>query len=203
MKVSEFFKSIQGEGRHVGVPMMFIRLSGCNLKCSYCDSKYHVEGKDYTIHEMVGIINKSKVGIVCFTGGEPLLQRDEMKEVIEKIQSRFSIHIETNGDLLNDSDLKNFNYISVSPKSPITAERIQMKIYGLWIPDKFDIKVVTDLETVGMDMLQYATMLMPLTTYDTEKDKEIQKRVWTYCVNHDLRYSPRIQVDVWGKDRGI
>ena len=67
-----------------------------------------------------------------------------------------------------------------------------------------DIKVVTDLKTTGMDMLKYATMLMPLTTGDIEKDAQIRKDVWGYCVENRIRYSPRLHVEIFGYNkRGI
>ena len=70
-------------------------------------------------------------------------------------------------------------------------------------PGKYDIKVVTDLDKVGVDMLEFATMLMPLSTYDYEKDIEIRQKVWNYCVEHNLLYSGRLHVEIWGKRRKV
>ena len=55
----------------------------------------------------------------------------------------------------------------------------------------------------SMDMINYATMLMPLTTYNRVKDRDIQKKVWQYCVKHNIKYSSRLHVDIWGMKRRV
>jgi organic radical activating enzyme len=199
IKVSEMFESIQGEGRYVGVPMLFIRLYGCTRKCWFCDTKYSVVGDKYQeigIDELIKKIKKSKLTCVCWTGGEPLLQRKAIKKVIDKTRERFHC-LETNGDLLEDLDFFLFHYLAISPKELKIAEKVE-KLCLKFNPEIWDIKVVTDLKRVGIDMLKFATALMPLSTGDEKKDKKIQQRVWNYCVKNGLRYSPRLQVEVWG-----
>jgi 7-carboxy-7-deazaguanine synthase len=203
LKISEIFESLQGEGKYAGYPMLFIRTSGCTRACSYCDTKYHTQGKDMTVKELVDIIKKSKVKIVCWTGGEPLLQRKEILEVMNnfKVSSCTFWHLETNGDLLEWQDTNEFDYIACSPKDLKTAKKIK-KIFSDNSRGSYDIKVVTDLEKEGMDMLKGATVLMPLSTYTT-KDREINKKVWEYCTNNNLRFSPRLQTLIFGKKKGI
>ena len=82
-EINEIFEGIQGEGKYVGMPMLFIRCSGCTRACSFCDTKYHTKGKEMTIDEVIKIIKKSKLNYVCFTGGEPLLQIDVIREIME------------------------------------------------------------------------------------------------------------------------
>lgn len=195
MKISEIFESIQGEGRHLGRPMLFIRTSGCTRKCAFCDTQYHNKGKDYSLEELINIINKSKLNIVCFTGGEPLLWDEEIKELRKVIKKDF--HIETNGDLLEERHVFLFNYISCSPKELLVAKKVKSIIGDVYI------KIVTDLKTVGVDMIKYATALMPLSTFNEEEDKKTKQRVWNYCVENDIEYSPRIHVDVWGNKKNI
>ncbi len=104
MKVSEIFESIDGEGITAGYPTVFIRTFGCNLRCSYCDSMYAVEGKDYTDLTVDFIINLLKENYslakrVTLTGGEPLLD-PSVYELIPRILSETSVetvNIETNG----------------------------------------------------------------------------------------------------------
>ena len=167
LKISEIFESIQGEGKFAGVPMLFIRLSGCNRRCLWCDSKYSwSEGQEIGIGHIISTIKESKLPYVCWSGGEPLLQRDSIYKVIEATKYKFHC-LETNGDFLDWADLITFNYIAVSPKDVKTAVRCVNFLHP-----ELEIKVVTDLENVGIDMLQYATMLMPLSNYN-EKDNEI------------------------------
>lgn len=206
MKVCEIFESIQGEGKYAGHPALFIRISGCNRSCSYCDSKFHIKGKYFSPKELTKIILKSKKKIVVWTGGEPLLFKDEIKKIKnllnEKCKYFIKFHIETNGDFLEVNDFWFFAYVAVSPKNKITA--IKIKNMNVWVTfHEVDIKVVTDLKNVGVDMIKYATMLMPLTTFDEKKDLKIKKKVWSYCVKHNINYSPRIHIDVWGKKRGV
>ena len=76
MKVVEIFKSIDGEGKRAGLPTTFIRLFGCNLNCSYCDTRYGCEGEGYSIMSILQIVSAvERCGIhsVTITGGEPLV----------------------------------------------------------------------------------------------------------------------------------
>ena len=199
IKVSEMFSSIQGEGRFAGVPMLFIRLSGCTRNCWYCDTKYHTKGVEMEIDDLIQRIKESKLAYVCWTGGEPLLQRKQVYQIIDATRGVYH-HLETNGDLLESNDVyRYFYYVACSPKEKVVAEKVwkQFKYYP-----EIDIKVVTDLEKEGVDMIPYATMLMPLSTY-TKKDLEIQRKVWDYCVKNNLKFTPRYQFWIWQKKRGV
>ena len=79
MKVVEIFKSIDGEGKRAGLPTTFIRLHGCNLSCSYCDSKYACTGDEYTemtLEQIIQSVLELGVSSVTVTGGEPLIHDD-------------------------------------------------------------------------------------------------------------------------------
>ena len=88
LKINEIFHSIQGESSKSGTPCVFIRLTYCNLRCSYCDSEYSFyEGKDMSISEILKEVEKYNCNLVEVTGGEPLLQKesiDLMKTLLEK-----------------------------------------------------------------------------------------------------------------------
>ena len=88
MKVNEIFDSIQGEGRYAGYPATFVRLSGCNLACNWCDTKYHTNGKQMTIEEIIKDLQQRKPGIIVWTGGEPTNQIKEVNEAIEHLKLR-------------------------------------------------------------------------------------------------------------------
>lgn len=204
MKINECFESIQGEGRYTGLSMLFIRTSGCTRACDFCDTKYHTEGKVVQAVSIVKLIKETKQNIVCFTGGEPLLQIKDIIDIQLALpeEKMKQFHIETNGDLIDKDDIVWFDYWSVSPKCKESAEKA-VKILSAYEKDRYDIKVVTDLETTGLDMLEYATCLMPLTTYKKEKDLEIMRKVWQYCVEKGIRYSPRLQNLIYGKKKGV
>ncbi|MCG2759926.1 MAG: radical SAM protein [Candidatus Delongbacteria bacterium] len=98
--VNEIFESLQGESSYSGQPCLFIRLAGCNLRCSWCDTKYsYYEGKEYPVQEIIEIVNSSKINLIEFTGGEPLLQKEELIKVIDGINENKTILLETNGSI--------------------------------------------------------------------------------------------------------
>lgn len=207
MKINNIFKSIQGEGEYVGYPAIFIRTSGCTRACTWCDTKYHEEGKIISAKDLIYEINLRSIEkeIVVWTGGEPLLQFDSIRKIIQEINITHYHHLETNGDLLiNNYDIGEilfwFDYVCISPKSKRVIPYIKEYRDGF---HNFDIKVVTDLKDVNMDLIEEATILMPLTTYDKKKDLEIKKRVWSYCIENNIKYGNRLHVDIWGTKKGV
>lgn len=206
MKVAEIFSSLQGEGRYAGYPMLFIRTSGCSRSCNWCDTKQHINGKDVSVQKILKTIRESKIKRICFTGGEPLLQIEDILQVVFYVYGEYSCHLETNGDLLSDNteDISQvFDYISISPKERSVAEQCKKVLKKFCDEDAYDIKVVTDLKTVGINMLKYATILMPFTFGNVAKDLLIRQSVWQYCVDNNLRYSPRLHYEIFGKKRGV
>lgn len=107
MKVCEIFTAIQGESTHAGRLCTFVRLSGCNLRCSYCDTQYAFEnGRDLALQNIIDDIVAANVHLVELTGGEPLLQKQEV-DVLTKalLDSGYEVLIETNGSVpINDID---------------------------------------------------------------------------------------------------
>jgi len=104
LSLNEFFLSIQGESTYAGLPCIFIRTSGCNLSCNYCDTQYHTEiNLKLTSSQILSKINEFlPVKLVEITGGEPLLQ-DGLYELISQLNTNnFKILLETNGSILLD-----------------------------------------------------------------------------------------------------
>ncbi len=100
LKLNELFHSIQGESSYAGLPCVFIRLSGCNLRCTYCDTQYaYDEGERVDIPEIVGRVSGFGCELVEITGGEPLLQEDTPVLVEALLAKNFTILLETNGSI--------------------------------------------------------------------------------------------------------
>ena len=100
MKINEVFYSIQGEGKWSGLPNIFIRTTGCNLRCSFCDTKYaYDDGKEMNIEEILNNISKYPCKYVCLTGGEPLLQNEIVELIDNLIRQKYKVCIETNGSI--------------------------------------------------------------------------------------------------------
>ena len=100
LKVNEIYFSVQGESTNAGLPCVFVRLTYCNLRCTYCDTEYaFYEGKNYSIDEIVDEVKKFGCNLVEVTGGEPLFQ-DECYPLMEKLCNEgFSVMVETGGSL--------------------------------------------------------------------------------------------------------
>lgn len=117
LKISEIFFSAQGEGLRVGEPTIFIRLSGCNLRCDFCDTKYAwSNGKEMRIKDILKKIeNFNKfTNWVCITGGEPLLQ--DISEFVKELKkAKYLIQLETNGTIYQELPC---DWITISPKPP-------------------------------------------------------------------------------------
>lgn len=98
--VNETFYSIQGESSFAGLPCFFVRLTGCNLRCSYCDTRYaHKEGKRMSVDDVLAAMPRGYLGLVEVTGGEPLLQ-DAFPELVRRLLRRgYTVLVETNGSL--------------------------------------------------------------------------------------------------------
>jgi len=100
LQVTEIFKSIQGESSLSGTPCVFIRLTGCNLRCRYCDTVYAYEGGDWlSIDDILSKVDDYKCNLVEITGGEPLLQNGVYLLISALLKTGKSILIETNGSI--------------------------------------------------------------------------------------------------------
>lgn len=98
--VNEIFYSIQGESSYAGWPCIFIRLSGCNLRCAYCDTQYaYKDGNDVEIPDIIDRISGYNCRLVEITGGEPLLQSDTPDLVRQLLDKGYRVLLETNGSL--------------------------------------------------------------------------------------------------------
>jgi 7-carboxy-7-deazaguanine synthase len=100
LRVNEIFYSIQGESSRSGYPCVFVRLSGCNLRCSYCDSRYaYAEGEELSIDRIIGKVGTFGCSIVEVTGGEPLLQEETPVLVKRLLDRGYTVLLETNGSM--------------------------------------------------------------------------------------------------------
>jgi 7-carboxy-7-deazaguanine synthase len=100
LKINEIFYSIQGESLLAGLPCIFIRLTYCNLRCSYCDTEYaFYEGADYSVGAVLSEIKKYDCNLVEITGGEPLIQKEVFALMTTLCDSGYSVMIDTGGSL--------------------------------------------------------------------------------------------------------
>jgi 7-carboxy-7-deazaguanine synthase len=101
LKINEIYHSIQGESTSAGRPCVFVRLTGCNLRCTYCDTEYaFYDGKNMSVQEVINEVEKYNCKLVEVTGGEPLVQMDECLQLMKKLcDIDYEVMIETGGSL--------------------------------------------------------------------------------------------------------
>jgi 7-carboxy-7-deazaguanine synthase len=106
MKINEIYRSIQGESSYTGLPCVFVRLTYCNLRCSYCDTEYaFYEGQNYTVDEAVQEVLGYQCPLVEITGGEPLLQKEVYPMMDRLVGHGCTVLLETSGSI----DVDNVN----------------------------------------------------------------------------------------------
>ena len=100
IKINEIYLSVQGESTHTGLPCIFIRLTGCNLRCSWCDTAYAFhEGKNMSIDEILQKVENFGIHLVEITGGEPLMQDNVYTLMRKLIEKRHKVMLETGGSI--------------------------------------------------------------------------------------------------------
>ncbi|MDD5562406.1 MAG: 7-carboxy-7-deazaguanine synthase QueE [Thermoanaerobaculaceae bacterium] len=224
MVVAETFTSIQGEGMLAGVPSFFIRTSGCNLRCAWCDTPYtswRPEGSRRSVGDLVAEAAASGCRHVVITGGEPLLQRELPALAAALASAGRHTTVETAGTLAPDFSC---DLLSVSPKTsnsdpdgrfrarhralradlgPLLALLARHPEHQLKfvVCGEGDIGEVLDLvERVGA--ARGRVLLMP----EGRTAGEVAARagvVARLCIAHGFRYSPRLHLDLFGGGRGV
>lgn len=100
MKIAELFSSIQGESTFAGLPCTFVRVAGCNLRCSYCDTLYALEGgTEMSVEHICRVVKEAGIALVELTGGEPLLQEESYRLMDCLLEEGYRVLLETNGSV--------------------------------------------------------------------------------------------------------
>ena len=223
--ISETFLSIQGEGLRAGTPSFFIRTSGCNLRCRWCDTPHTSwlpEGTRRGVAELVAEAVGSPAAHVVVTGGEPLLQR-EIGALTRAIgEADLHVTVETAGTV--DPDF-HCDLLSVSPKTSNSDPQGEWRNRHRRRRRKFDplrrllgrfpehqLKfVIQD----GDDLPEILELLQDLGGVASERvvlmpeGRSVQElagrsaEVASLCIEHGFRYTPRLQVDLFGGGRGV
>jgi len=230
MLISETFYSVQGEGSLVGVPSVFVRTSGCNLRCTWCDTPYaswNPEGTEMSVEEIVAVVQREPTRYVVVTGGEPMVAKG-MPELLAQLHAASKhITIETAGTIAPQGvpcDLA-----SISPKlahsTPSEAKagkawaekherlRLQPEVLHAWCTSydyqlKFVIATEADVEevralvaSIGVPVPPEKILLMP-EGITQEALRSRQAWLVDVCKRTGWRYSPRLHIDLFGNKRG-
>src|SRR3981189_1099580 len=146
MQITEIYKSLQGESTHAGLPCVFVRLTGCNLRCSWCDSEYSFTGGHRrTLEEVIEEVKQLSPGggLVEITGGEPMLQEREVGPLMQRLlDARYTIFLETSGERPLERVPRRVVKI-VDVKCPNSGEPDTFHMENLdWLNREDEVKVV-------------------------------------------------------------
>lgn len=181
MRINEIFYSLQGEGRYTGTPAVFVRLSGCNEKCSFCDTQ-HTSFVEMTEEEIVEKVCSFGAKHVVITGGEPTLQITA--SLCEKMHERgLFIQMETNGSLCLPEKCE-IDWVTCSPKSlPVVIQKVdELKVLYPFVEgmeSRLNELISRYGEGGGVEL-----RLQPLDTGNEEENKRIIKATIDYILEH-------------------
>jgi 7-carboxy-7-deazaguanine synthase len=227
MKIAELFYSIQGEGMLIGAPSVFVRTSGCNLRCHWCDTPYTSwapEGEETSLDAIVEFVGKHSTGYVVVTGGEPMIAPEivPLTRVLRSLGQH--ITIETAGTVFAPVDC---DLMSISPKlansTPLERDggrwaaqhdrlRIQPEVLRRLMAAyahqlKFVVVDPADLDEIRSLLAQLEAdrsrvVLMP-EGVDANTLGERTGWLTEVCKAEGFRFSPRLHIELYGNRRGV
>ena len=227
MKIAEIFYSIQGEGILLGVPSVFVRTSGCNLRCAWCDTPYtswQPEGDNLSMAEITARVAAFPASHVVVTGGEPMIAPEivELTRAFRRAGSH--ITIETAGTVFAPVAC---DLMSISPKLSNSTPRDRDS--GRWAAQherlryqpavlkqlieqyayqmKFVVTSKEDLEEISAIRRDLAVPASNIVLMPEGIDRDVlrERGLWLaeICKAEGFRYSPRLHIDLWGAERGV
>ncbi|MEQ8189118.1 MAG: radical SAM protein [Candidatus Eremiobacterota bacterium] len=207
MVINEIFKSIQGESSYAGLPCCFVRLTGCNLSCSYCDSSYAFrDGEEMNVPSVISHIDKYGINLVEITGGEPLLQKETPLLIETLLKKHFSVLVETNGSI--DIDI-------IPPQAVIIMD---LKCPGSGMSDRMKWENIEKLSAgdevkfVIGDRRDYLWAIEKIKEYKLDRKSHIlfssvHGRIepktlvkWIMEDNLNVRFQLQLHKYIWGAD---
>ncbi|BBB33658.1 7-carboxy-7-deazaguanine synthase [Thermotomaculum hydrothermale] len=208
--INEIFSSIEGETSYQGIPMLFIRFTGCNLRCVYCDTKYaYDEGKRFSLSKLLEIINSNPFEYVHITGGEPLIQKDLIL-LLGSIKDK-KIIIETNGSVNIKPFLLENTILIVDIKTPKSGMEDKNNYVNLDLMRKTD-----ELKFVIVDQSDYEwakTLIDSRNLIDKGYTINLSPAIpylepsllaeWIVRDGLNVRFNLQIHKFIWGDKRGV
>ena len=210
LKVNEIFYSIQGESSYAGLPTIFIRLTGCPMRCGYCDTAYAFkDGDNFTIDHILEIISEYKTKNVTVTGGEPLAQKECWTLLNCLCEEGYTVSLETGG-AISISEIDQRVKIILDIKTPGSGEEKN----NFWdnlklIKPKDEIKfVITDLkdyiwakEVLIREKLNEKALILFSPVYGDVNPKDLAE--WILKDQLPVRFQTQLHKIIWGEVPGV
>ena len=225
MQINEIFKSIQGEGPNFGKPAIFLRTAQCNLKCTWCDTKYTWDWKNYdyakevkemTIEEIKEQLLDYEIKHLVITGGEPLLQQDDIADLLSFLKPDFYVEIETNCTILPNKMLTDLvDQWNVSPKTENSGNPLELYendecyyffanqencFFKYVVEDESDIPEIKKFVTKYNIPENHVQLMTQASTKEEIRARE--KSISELAKANNFLFSPRLHVAMWGAQRG-
>ena len=226
MNISEIFYSIQGEGILAGVPSLFVRTSGCNLRCTWCDTPYtswKPEGSDWSLEQILQTVHQESKGHVVVTGGEPMIQPSIIALTMALRSAGQHITIETAGTVYADVAC---DLMSISPK--LSNSTPHEKEDGRWAAQHDRLRYQPEVLRKLVQSFEHQVKFVVQNPDDVREAADLAKEIgaapdrvllmpegqepavlaersaWIVeqCKLDGFRYSPRLHVLLWGARRG-
>ena len=208
MKINEIFYSIQGEGSTMGIPTVFVRLTGCNLACRWCDTKYAwTDGDEMTIDRILDRVREYGCQQICITGGEPLHQAETPKLISRLLDAGYMVTLETNGSInIKILECTPSLMVSMDIKCPGSGQADQMdfsniELLGPTDQLKFVISDREDYDYAREIIQKYEPGCVIIMTPVGGSDLE-ELVNWVLEDRIEVRVLPQLHKIIWGNQRG-
>jgi len=211
LKINEIYYSVQGESTHAGRPCIFIRLTYCNLRCSYCDTEYaFYDGKDMEITYIMSEIKRWDCNLVEVTGGEPLFQDECIDLLNELVNSNYEVMLETGGSLsISDVPKKVIKIVDFKcPSSGMVKKNLWSIVDDLQAHDevKFVIGNREDFDWAKDRITEYSmdkicTLLFSPTFGEIDPQQIVE---WILAENLPVRMQLQMHKMIWSpEEKGV
>ena len=207
LRVTEIFRSIQGEGVRMGVPTTFVRLTGCNLRCRWCDTAFAYEGgREMSVADVMAEVDRFGCSEVCITGGEPMAQHI-LPLVQRLVRSGRSVVVETNGSFPVGDLLIDGVSVSMDWKLPSSGVAGEMRLENLPL-----LRPVDQLKSVVSDAADLSALVALLRRTPVRAPVVVQPvggidLEWlvdaVLSAGLDVRVLPQLHKIIWGEERGV
>lgn len=204
LKVNEIYFSVQGESSRAGLPCVFVRLTYCNLRCTYCDTEYaFYEGEDRSVDEIINEVKKYGCNLVEITGGEPLVQEESLNLMKKLCSEGFDVMLETAGNMpiCNVDDRVNIIMDLKCPSSGMMKKNLYENINHLKKTDelKFVIGDREDYDWMNEMIIQYdlTNKCKILVSVVFDKLEPLALVNWVLEDKLDVRFQLQMHKFIW------